>query len=82
MPFTPEAIFKDFKNNDLDKSSAVDLLISLVDSVETVKTRLDSINIIQKINYKDKKIFNFLENLLIADSNEEVRCQAAKVFLF
>ncbi|MFW9951100.1 MAG: HEAT repeat domain-containing protein, partial [Candidatus Thorarchaeota archaeon] len=79
MSLTPEAIFNDFKNEYLDKSSAIDLLISLIENVDNINIRLNCIDILGRIELKDKKVFNILENLLIADSNEDIRCQAARV---
>ncbi|MFX1588637.1 MAG: leucine-rich repeat domain-containing protein, partial [Promethearchaeota archaeon] len=79
MPLTPTAIYKDLKNNELDRSSAIELLISLIENAENIKTRTESIEILEKINVKDKKVFKVLENLFISDSNEKVRCLSSQV---
>lgn len=77
MPLTPNAIYKDFKNKDLDYDSALELLITLIDNTDNINTRLESIEILEKIQAKDDRVFKLLENLLISDSNKEIRNKAA-----
>ena len=77
MLITPSKIYEDFKNNILDKLSAVNILISLIENSKNNIIRTESIEIIEKIGYKDEKIFNILENLLISDLNTKVRTAAA-----
>ena len=79
MPLTPNAIFQDLKNKDLDKHSAIELLISLVDNAENVDTRIQSLGILNRIQLEDEKTFRFLEHLLISDLNEDVRKLTCKV---
>jgi len=79
MPLTPRAIYNDVKNNDLDKTSALELIITLIENTEDVKTRLECIDILEKIKITNKKVFKSLENLLISDSNERIRRLSAKV---
>lgn len=73
MPLTPKAIYRDFVNGDLDKSFAVELLLTLIDNAEKIETRVESINILNKIQVNDEKTFEFLEHLLISDLNENIR---------
>ncbi|MCK4781047.1 MAG: HEAT repeat domain-containing protein, partial [Candidatus Lokiarchaeota archaeon] len=77
MPLTPNAIYEDFKNRDLDFSSALQLLITLIENTDNIDTRLESIEILEKIQAKDDRVFKLLENLLISDSNKEIRNVAA-----
>ena len=79
MPLTPNAIFQDLKNKDLDKHSAIELLISLVDNAENADTRIQSLGILNRIQVEDEKTFRFLEHLLISDLNEDVRKLTCKV---
>jgi len=79
MPLTPTAIYTDLKNNELDRSSAIEILISLIENAESINTRTESIKILEKISVKDKKVFSVLENLFISDSNEKVRCLSSQV---
>jgi Leucine-rich repeat (LRR) protein len=73
MPLTPEAIYKDFINGDLDKQVVLELLLNLIDNAENIETRLESIKILNKIQIDDEKAFEFLEQLLVSDSNEDIR---------
>ncbi len=85
MTLTPKAIYQDLKNKVLDKSSAINSLISLIDNIESIDARVQSIEILGKIglkfklNGKKNQIFDFLENLLISDSNESVRRISAEL---
>ncbi|NVM36569.1 MAG: leucine-rich repeat domain-containing protein [Candidatus Lokiarchaeota archaeon] len=81
---SPNKIYKDFKNKKLDKKQALSLLISLIDDIHDYddNTRIMSIKFLELLKTKDEKIFNFLENLLISDSNEQIRGQAARILIF
>ena len=39
MSLTPKAIYEDFKNRDLDYTSAIELLITLIDNTDNIDTR-------------------------------------------
>ena len=81
---SPNKIYKDFKNKKLDKNQALSLLISLIDDIHEYddKTRIMGIKFLELMKTKDEKIFNFLENLLISDLNEQIRGQAAHTLIF
>lgn len=79
MPLTPHAIFQDLRNKDLDKHSAVELLLALVDNAENVETRIESLSVLNKIQIEDDKTFKFLEHLLISDLSEDVRSLTCKI---
>lgn len=77
MVKTPKEVYHDFKKKDIDKLTAVDLLIYLLENANSDDTRIECLKILQKIGNKNQKIFSILENLLISDSNEEIRILAA-----
>ncbi|UCC20695.1 MAG: hypothetical protein JSV62_05265 [Promethearchaeota archaeon] len=77
MPLTPKAIYQDLKNKELDYNSALQLLITLIENTDNAETRLESILILEKIQAKEKKVFELLENLMISDSNKSIRNIAA-----
>ena len=77
MELTPDKIYKDFLENNLDKPSATKLLISLIENSENERVRADCIKEMERIGAKDSQTFKFLENLLISDSNEIIRNSAA-----
>lgn len=74
---TPRKIYEALKNGEIDKDSAADLLIYLIENADMVGIRLESIRTLEKIGNKNSKIFSILENLLISDSAEEIRILAA-----
>ncbi len=80
---SPYKIYEDFKNRKIDKKGALDLLISLIDDDHEYeeKTRILGIKFLGLIHPKEKKIFDFIENILISDLNEEMREHAANVLI-
>ncbi|MHA2129390.1 MAG: HEAT repeat domain-containing protein [Promethearchaeota archaeon] len=79
MPLTPKAIYEDYVNKDLDKPFAIDLLLTLIDNTENINTRIESVEILDKIHLDDEKTFRFLEHLLISDLNEDIRSLTCRV---
>ena len=77
MALSPKKIYEDLKKNSIDKSSAVDLLIFLIGNDNSLEIRLESIRTLQKIKVSNEKVFSVLEDLLVSDSNEEIRELAA-----
>lgn len=77
MELTPEKISEDYKKNKIDKLSAAELLFSLIDNSDKDKIRVESITNLASIGANDKKTFKLLELLLISDSSENVRSNAA-----
>ncbi|TFG26525.1 MAG: hypothetical protein EU532_09595 [Promethearchaeota archaeon] len=78
MELSPERIYKDYTDKNLAKDSAVAHLISIIENSETATIRIKSIEYLESIGSKDNVIFTHLENLLVSDSNENVRNIAAK----
>ncbi len=74
---TPRRIYEALNKGEIDKDSAADLLIYLIENADMVGTRIDSIKTLQKIGNKSDKVFSILENLLISDFYEEIRTLAA-----
>ena len=77
MELNPQTIFEEYCNELLDKSSATNLLISIIENYEEDIIRADSINILGKMNLKDQNLFNFFENIFLSDSSEIVRNASA-----
>lgn len=82
----PSKIYEDFTQNLIDKSSAIEKLIVLIENSNNVQVRLNSIKFLEKVGEDFKKhatmrekVFTLFENLLISDSNEKIRNIAAKV---
>ncbi|MFX1390665.1 MAG: leucine-rich repeat domain-containing protein [Promethearchaeota archaeon] len=77
MPLTPKAVYEDLRNKDLDHTSAIEILTTLIENTDNIDTRLESLNILDKIQAKGGRIFKLLENLLISDSHKDIRNMAA-----
>ncbi|MFX1568260.1 MAG: leucine-rich repeat domain-containing protein [Promethearchaeota archaeon] len=83
MDLSPYIIYKDFKNGRINKKRALDLLISLIenDLEHQEKTRILAIKFLGLLHPKEKRIFDFIENILISDLNEYMREQAANILI-
>jgi len=75
---TPREIYSEFQNKIIDKRSASEVLINLVENSKDEDLREESINYIKKIGLKNQSIFEFLENLFISDCSENIRRAAFK----
>jgi len=78
MDLTPKEIYRDLKNKNINQITAYNLLISLVENSENENIRLESILNLEKIGLISDNLYNFLENLLISDSNRRIRNAAAQ----
>jgi len=78
MILNPKRIYEEFANSKISKTRAYDLLITLIENSESEEIRVVSIKYLEKIGVFHDKLFNFLENILISDSNREIRNMAAK----
>ena len=79
MVLEPNKIYEDFRSKNLDKAITIESLINLIENIDDDVVRKESIDILNKIDFKHKNIFKILENILISDSNEDLRHAAAKV---
>jgi Leucine-rich repeat (LRR) protein len=77
MKLSPNQIYKDFKEGNLEKKTALNQLFTFITNSDDMALRLESIETLQKIS-PNEKVFHLFENLLISDSNEEVRIAAIK----
>ncbi|MFX1340592.1 MAG: hypothetical protein ACFFDK_18425, partial [Promethearchaeota archaeon] len=77
MELTPEKIFEDFNDKKINKNTAVELLISLIDNNDYEDTRIECIEKLKQISVSNDKFFHYMENLFISDLNAKVRCAAA-----
>jgi len=78
MVLIPTEIYRDFKNKKINKTTAYDLLTSIIENSENENIRLESVIDLDKIGLINDKFFNFLENLLVSDSNPKIRNAAAQ----
>lgn len=76
---TPERIYEDFENKIINKHTAFDLLISLIENSDNEDIRLSSLKFLEKIGIINKHYFNIIENMLISDSNVKIRITSAEL---
>lgn len=79
MEQTPKKIYENYKNKDLDKNTAIEHLVAIIEDSDNIKNRVESIETLKKIDVKDERVFQLLENLLLSDSIEKIRIAAAEV---
>ena len=79
MELSPQKVYQEYLKHNLDKPSAVKLLLSLIENSDSNKVRVDSIKELGHIGAVDNNTFKFLENLLISDSNLKVRNTTALI---
>ncbi|MFX1237664.1 MAG: leucine-rich repeat domain-containing protein [Promethearchaeota archaeon] len=78
MEITPKIIYENFLNNHIGASSAISLLISIIENTENNSERIQCLEILNKIEIKNDALFFLLENLLISDTNETIKLIAAR----
>ncbi|MFX0082160.1 MAG: hypothetical protein ACFE94_10450 [Candidatus Hodarchaeota archaeon] len=78
MILNPDKIWKEFENNRLDKLTASELLIALIENSNNEDIRIKAIEYLMKIRILKDKLFDILENLLVSDESEKVRYLAVK----
>ena len=79
MVLIPKKILEDYRNNNLNKHSAIKSLISLIDNSDNDEIRVECLRNFEDIGIKGEEIFKFLENLLISDSCNDVRKVTAEL---
>ena len=72
-----EDIYLKYKENRIDRNTAINLLISLIDNNTDERSRITSIRNLDKIGVSDQEIYDLLENLVISDKNKGIRDAAA-----
>ena len=85
MESSPDIINKNFLTKKVDKTLAINQLISIIENSDNLSTRIKSISILTQMNANTDNVFKLVENLLISDINESIRLAAAstieKIFL-
>jgi len=74
----PKSIYQNFINRKINRFEAIKLLNSLIENSNDLDLRVESINLLNKIDNKNYKIFKILENYLISDESDKVRSSAAE----
>ena len=64
METTPKEIFKSYRKKTLNKNTAIEKLIFIIENVGKYKKRIKSIKYLEQIGSRDEKVFHLLENFL------------------
>ena len=77
----PNSIYQKVIKNKITKSEAIEFLISIIEKSDDTGLRLESLNVLNKLNVKNQAIFKIIENCLISDEYEDIRIISAEIIL-
>jgi len=81
LNLTPLEIHEQFVDGQLDKNSVFEALVSFIENDPEIEVRVQSIEFLGKIDFRDIKIYAFLKQLLTSGSDSRVRGAAAKIIV-
>ncbi|MBN1799922.1 MAG: hypothetical protein JW891_00350, partial [Candidatus Lokiarchaeota archaeon] len=76
LEITLKKVTKNLSSGLLEPSSAIALLISILEHSESTLKRIECLKLINQFETKDEKVFKVLENLLISENNEKIKILA------
>ena len=79
MVLDPRIILQEYQENKLDKISAIQRLVTIINNSFDIKKRIEGIHSLESIGIEREHLFPFLENLMISDSNEKIRILATEL---
>jgi hypothetical protein len=77
----PNSIYQKTIKNKITKFEAIEFLISIIEKSDDTSLRLESLNVLNKLNVKNQVIFKILESCLISDEYEDIRIISAEIIL-
>lgn len=78
---TPFQIYSNYKKGKIDKTSAINYLITIVESSNFPSIRIKSIEFLRNLNIKADNVFNFFKYIMLSDSDDSVRASAAEAII-
>ncbi len=78
---TPDKIQKSLIIGDLTRENAAEQLISLIEGSDDTKIRIESIKILEKLNFQNENVFKTMESCLISDESALVRTAVAEYII-
>jgi len=81
ITLSPDTIYKNILKNKISKIEGIEYLISIIEKSDNSSARMESLQILHKLQTFDKDIFKILENCLISDEFDEIRIVSAKNIL-
>jgi len=76
---SPETIYSNLRNKEIDRNVAYDQLISLIEGNNNPKIRSESISVLNQLKIFDPKLFKIIESSLLSDENQYVRRSAVNL---
>ncbi|MBA7645131.1 hypothetical protein ES703_52884 [subsurface metagenome] len=77
----PFDIYSKFEKGEIDKSSALYYLKSILENTGDITLKIDAIEVMGIIKPESLEYFKFLEHILISDKNYQVRGLSAKIII-
>jgi len=77
----PEKLRHDILAGNLSKDKAAELLISLIEGSDDINTRVNSIKVLETLEFRDDRIFKTLEKYLVSDEEAILRAAAAEYII-
>jgi len=79
MGLKPYQIYESFKKNTVNKNETINLLVSILENIDDSTIRKECLEILNKLDVNHKFVFRVLENILVSDLDENLRCTAAQI---
>ncbi|MBD3253748.1 MAG: hypothetical protein GF383_01580 [Candidatus Lokiarchaeota archaeon] len=70
---TPSKILEEYDRGTIDKLSALNLLITLINNSNDNNERCQCVKFLERLLHLGLPVFKFLENLMVSDSHSEIR---------
>ena len=77
----PNSIYQKTIKNKITKFEAIEFLISIIEKSDDTSLRLESLNVLNKLNVRNRAIFKIIESCLISDEYEDIRIISAEIIL-
>jgi hypothetical protein len=77
----PKSIYQKILKNEINSQEGIEYLISIIEKSENSKKRIESLEILRKLQISDKKVFRILENCVISDESDQIRVFCATFIL-
>jgi internalin A len=77
----PIDVYNSVQAGKIDKSSAIDYFISVIEKIRDDNLRKEAIDYLSTLHLKSDFYFKFMENLLISDENKNIKASAGKILI-
>jgi Leucine-rich repeat (LRR) protein len=81
ISLNPNTIFEKILKNKINKREGVRYLISIIEKSDNYSARMESLEILHRLQPYDQNIFKIFENCLISDEYDEIRIVSAKIVI-